>query len=248
MTVHKKIAAFTVALMLIIFFAPRVYANSAEPPEMVIWSVNAPADTELVITYSDGRSNTVKKSLRLWEKCYFLYWEDLAANTDNGRNTRVTVKSSEKSFELDLPDVTSGGSFSRVYTLDFNAEALTENVSPLRAPIYMLLRVLFTLVIECGFYYLMGYREKRSYTAFAAVNLLTQTFVNFVINGGTLDILYGYTLLVYIGMEALVFIFEMIALPIAVEEKERRWTVLWTFAANSISMVIGGIAMLFVPF
>lgn len=240
MSVQKKIAAFAAVFILIVFFAPKVYANSAEPPEMVIWSVNAPSDTELVFIYSDGRTYTVEKSLRLWEKCYFLYGDVYCS--------RVTVKSSEKSFELDLPDVSSGGSFSRIYTLDYNAETLTANISPLRAPIYMLLRVLFTLVIECGFYYLAGYRKRRSYIAFAAVNLVTQTFVNFVINGDTLDVFYSYTLLVYIGMEVLVFIAEMIALPIAVKEKKAGQTVLWTFAANTISMIIGGTALLFVPF
>lgn len=153
----------------------------------------------------------------------------------------------EKSFELDLPDA-SRGSFSRVWTLDFEAETLTANVSPMRAPIYMLLRVLFTLIIECGFYYLIGYREKRSYIAFIAVNLITQMFVNIAINGGSLDIFYSYTFLIYIGMELLVFLLEMAVLPLSVKEKKAGWTLLWTFVANNISMVIGGAALLFVPF
>lgn len=242
MTLRKKFTVFALVFLLIAFLAPiRTYANSAEPPYMVIWSVNAPADTELVITFRDGSTDTVEKHLRLWEKCYFFYEGEVYEDS-------VTVKSSKKSFELELPDAASGGSFSRVRTLDFEAETLTENVSPLRAPLYMLLRVMFTLILECGFYYLIGYREKRSYIAFITVNLITQTFVNLVINGGSLDIFYSYTLLIYIGMEALVFITEMTALPITVKEKKAGWTLLWTFAANNISMFIGGVALLFVPF
>ncbi|MDE7302375.1 MAG: hypothetical protein K2N60_03540 [Oscillospiraceae bacterium] len=248
----KKVLIFVVAfLMLAVLMPMRVYANSAEPPAMVILSVNAPSDTELIFTYSDGRTYAVEKNLRLWEKCYFLYYWDFVDNNNNDKVvycTKVTVKSSEKSFELDLPDVVSGGSFSCVWTLDFDSEALTENVSPLRAPLYMLLRIMFTLIIECGFYYLVGYREKNSYIMFITVNLITQMFVNLVINGGSLDIFYSYTPLIYIGMELLVFIFEMIVLPAKVDEKKAGWTLLWTFTANTVSMVIGGIALLFVPF
>lgn len=241
MTIQKKIAAFAMALVLIIFFAPRVYANSAGSPSMVIWSVNAPPDTELVFNYGDGSDRTVEKSLRLWEKVWFLYEPE-------GVPQILTVRSAKKSFNITLPEEKSSGSFERVYTLDFEAETLTPKVSPLRAPLYMLLRVMFTLILECGFYYLVGYRQKRSYIIFITVNLITQMFVNFVINGGSLDIFYSYTLLVYIGMELLVFIFEMIVLPLTVKEKKAGWTLLWTFTANNISMFIGGIALLFVPF
>lgn len=248
----KKLLTFVIVfLMLAVLMPVRVYANSAEPPTMVILSVNAPSDTELVFTYSDGKTRNAEKHLRLWEKCYFLYHWNFADHNDNGETvyyTKVTVKSSEKSFELDIPERTVGGSFSRVWTLDFDNETLTENVSPLRAPLYMLLRIMFTLIIECGFYYLVGYREKDSYIAFIAVNIITQMFVNFVINGGSLDIFYSLTPLIYIGMELLVFIFEMIVLPAKVEEKKAGWTLLWTFTANTVSMVIGGFALLFVPF
>ena len=203
----KRFLTFgAVFLLLAVLMPVRVYANSAEPPAMVILSVNAPSDTQLVFNYGDGSDRTVEKSLRLWEKCYFLYYWDFVDNNNNDEVvycTKVTVKSSEKSFELDLPDVISGGSFSCVWTLDFNAETLTENISPLRAPLYMLLRVMFTLIIECGFYYLIGYRKKDSYITFIAVNIITQMFVNFVINGGSLDIFGSYKSLIYIGMELL---------------------------------------------
>lgn len=242
MTVQKKTAALTAVFMLFVFFAPRVYANGAEPPSFVIYSVNAPSDTEIVYTYGGEDGKTVKKSLRLWEKVWFLYdrafFEEMT----------LTVRSSEKSFELALPEDPVGGSFKDVYTLDFAAETLTENVSPLRAPVYMLLRVIFTLVIECGFYLLVGYRQKRSFIAFAAVNLVTQMFVNFVINGGSLEIFTSYKTLVYFGMELAVFIFEMIVLTCAVKEKKKWQTCLLTAAANYTSMIIGGIALLFVPF
>lgn len=225
--------------MLAVLMPVRVYANSAEPPAMVIWSVNAPPDTQIVYSRGNDSDRTVKKSLRLWEKVWFL---------DHEVPQRLTVQSSKKSFDITLPEEKGNGSFKSVYTLDFEAETLTENISPLRAPLYMLFRVIFTLIIECGFYYLVGYREKRSYIMFITVNIITQMFVNFVINGGSLDIFGSYESLIYIGMELLVFIFEMIALPITVKEKKASWTLLWTFTANTVSMVIGGIALLFVPY
>lgn len=245
MTIQKKIAAFAMAFVVIIFFAPRVYANSAEPPSFVIYSLNAPKDAEIFILAEDGEHNAsmYDKRICLWETSFFIDYYGFD-KTDN----KLMVRSAEKSFEVEFPDKYVDDSFSSFYTLDFEAETLTENISPLRAPLYMLLRVMFTLIIECGFYFLVGYREKRSYIMFITVNLITQMFVNLVINGGSLDIFYSYTLLIYIGMELLVFIAEMIALPITVKEKKAGWTVLWTFAANNISMVIGGIALLFVPF
>lgn len=240
----KRFLTFGVVFLLLTVLMPvRVYANSAEPPAMVILSVNAPSDTELVFNYGNGSDRTVRKSLRLWEKVWFLYEGEYPAT-----ELTLTVRSSKKSFDITLPEENNDGSFKDIYTLDFEAETLTQNVSPLRAPLYMLLRIAFTLILECGFYYLVGYREKKSFIMFITVNLITQMFVNFVINGGSLDIFDDGTLLIYIGMELLVFIFEMIALPITVKEKKAGWTLLWTFTANNISMVIGGIALLFVPF
>lgn len=41
----KKFLVFAMAFLLLAVVMPvRVYANSAEPPSMVIWSVNAPSD------------------------------------------------------------------------------------------------------------------------------------------------------------------------------------------------------------
>lgn len=112
----------------------------------------------------------------------------------------------------------------------------------------MLLRVIFTLVIECGLYFIMGYREKRSYTAFVIVNLVTQMFVNFLINGGSIEIFSDFTMLVYLVMEGIVFLTEMIALPIAVKEKEQEFMCRTAFQVNLISMIIGGAALLVVPY
>lgn len=230
--------------MLIVFFAPSVYANSAEPPMFVIYSPNAPKDTEIFVLTDGGEKDAsmYDKRITLWETSFFI-------DFDSG-GQKFLVRSSEKSFELDIPSRHMNGSFSSFYTLDFKAETLTENISPLRAKVLVGARVLLTLLIECGFYFLVKYRAKRSYAAFITVNLITQTFLNVIVNsdGGSAGFYAGYIFLVYLFAEFFVFIFEMVVLPIAINEKKKLHTALLAFAANAVSMYIGGLALIFVPF
>lgn len=240
----KKFLVFAMAFLLLAVVMPvRVYANSAEPPMFVIYSPNAPKDTEIFVLTDEGEKDAsmYDKRMQLWETSFFI-------DFDSG-GQKFLVRSSEKSFELDIPPKHANGWFSRFYTLDFKAEALTENISPLRAPIMIGARVLLTLLIECGFYFLIKYRAKRSYAAFIAVNLITQTFVNVIVNwdGGSVSFYAGYNFMVYLFMEFFVFIFEMIVLPFAVKEKGK-WVVLHAFIANALSMVFGGIVLMFLPY
>ena len=246
MTIQKKIAAFAMALVLIIFFAPRVYANSAEPPSFVIYSPNAPEDAEIFILaeYGEHNASMYDKRICLWETSFFIDYYGF-----DKTDTKLIVRSAKKSFEAEFPDKYADGSFSSFYTLDFEAETLTENVSPLRGKLMILARVLLTLLIECGFYFLLKYRAVRSYIAFIAINLVTQSIVNVIItlNGGSISFYAGYDFMVYLFMEFFVFIFEMAVLPFAVKEKGK-WVVLHAFAANALSMVLGGFMLVFLPY
>ncbi|MDE6598602.1 MAG: hypothetical protein K2K34_00805 [Oscillospiraceae bacterium] len=243
----KKVLIFAmVFLMFAVLMPMRVYANSAEPPSFVIYSPNAPKDAEIFILAEDGEHNAsmYDKHIRLWETSFFIdyYGFDKA-------DTKLIVRSEEKSFEVEFPDKYADGSFSSFYTLDFEAETLKVNVSPSRGKIMIWARVLLTLLIECVFYFLLKYRAVRSYIAFIAINLVTQTLVNVIVtsNGGSISFYAGYDFMVYLFMEFFVFIFEMAILMIAVNEKGK-WVVLHAFAANALSMVLGGFMLVFLPY
>ena len=103
------------------------------------------------------------------------------------------------------------------------------------------LRVLVTLCVEFAVAWLMGYREKRHVKVILAVNLVTQLILNVLLTlwyifDGPLD-----ALLRLVIAEAVVLVIESIlyARRLPGEGQKKGRTVLYAFAANLASVVVG---------
>ncbi|HHX80130.1 MAG TPA: hypothetical protein GX692_03595 [Acholeplasmataceae bacterium] len=105
--------------------------------------------------------------------------------------------------------------------------------------ISLLLRLLATVLIEIGILYLFGYRNSRSYKLVLIVNIITQIFLNVLLNITSYyqSVLVG--VIIYILLEFLIVLGEAIIYGIFLKEKKKWLAVVYAIAANIASFGIG---------
>ncbi len=235
----KKIISLAVAFIALLFVMPiSAYANSAEPPRFTIVSSNVPDDAEIYVTGTDDCGKWAAfKSETAWET----YFQSYAESSDG--KYIVNVESAEKNLEF---TVVTDRSYSILYTLDFKNETMTEGERPYRTPLLIALRVALTLMIEGVVFFAFGYRKKKSWVIFAVLNIITQGFLNAVLSqsGPPID---GYWLIAYEFLEFFIFLTEMIAVPLIINERSKLKGVAYAFVANAASLIVGGIILFKLP-
>ncbi len=234
----KKIAAFLICFFLLSAVTVPAFANSAEPPGFIILCNDLPEDAQITLIIpnaqeDDGWEGSQRRVDKLWETQYRL-WIGPYSNALEG--AYIQVISSEKSFNCPLP----GGpdyAYNTVLTLDYAAQTLTLGQNPWRQVWLTAIRVVMTLLVEGLVLWVFEFREKRTWIVFLALNLLTQGWLNTVINTHAFG--NGYWMLILYGMEAVIFIAEAVLFALLAKEKRGAVRVYSTLAANFASLVLG---------
>ena len=230
----KRFLSMILLVAIVLLLSAEVFANAAEPPRIIMNVIGAPADMTIEVL---GRSHRVIWQQRLWETQYRWYF------SDSPQGAIFTVSSSEKTFTVTVPKEVHG--YNKLMTLDYQKETLVLGEPGWRQLLLVTLRVLLTLLIEGGVFWLFGYRKRGSWMAFILVNLVTQCALNIAIVN---DIRFsGYWMLGYILGEAAVFTAEAIILPRLAKEKSVGQGVICALAANMASLVLGGMLLSYLP-
>jgi hypothetical protein len=167
----------------------------------------------------------------------------IPSRSDKLENAVLVVESSEQSFQISLPTETFK-TYNNLLTLNIDAETLIIGQSPLRVPILIAMRVVLTLFIEGIVFYLFGYRKKRSWLIFFAINLITQGGLNAMITGPGIG---SYWMIGFIFVEIVILIVEMILFISLVKEHKKSRAAIYTIIANLASLVLGGILISYLP-
>jgi hypothetical protein len=221
------------------FFSTIAYANSAEPPALIIIMKNAPEDVSVSIISADSMQEG-KKSKSAWETYYAFYKRDI------GNNEEIILRVSGNGMSYDQivgKQYLTG--YNSIVTLDFLGKSIEAGKLLSRSVILVMLRVLFTLVIEGVFFLIFGFRDKRSWITFLIMNLLTQGILNVILNEASP--FASYLIFNLIFMEFFVFIAEIIGILVLIKEHGRFRRVSYTLVANLASLVLGGYLITALP-
>ena len=239
----KKVSAFVLVLLLVLALPVTASANSAEPPGMIIIVEGAPEDMTLTLEPGQEPKYEIRihESRQGWETYFRLYY-GMDFDTLNGAVIRV--ESSEKSFSCPVPaDV--GRRYNSLLTLNYETQTLTVGQRWWRQPILTAVRVTLTLLVEGLIFLAFGFRHKRSWIVFLIVNLLTQGWLNYIINSSAFS--NGYWVLGLYLAEFVIFVAEAIAFPMATKEKKKGRCVLYALAANAASLIVGLLLINYLP-
>lgn len=235
-----------IAYLLCFCFYSSAFANSAEPPGFTIIVLNAPEKLSLSLQLPNNNvidMRVVEGERKGWEKYYRLYYHHSSSQVKALKDAVLVVQSDEKSFQCTLPDETSGR-YNNILTLDVESGILTVGQAPLRVPALVAMRVVLTLLIEGAVFLFFGFRQKRSWLVFVAVNLITQAGLNAMLTGPDLN---NYWIFGYIFGEIVVLTVELIAFLNLVKEFRKPRVALYVIVANMASLILGGLLITYLP-
>lgn len=208
------------------------FANAAEPPALIILVKDPPEECSIVLVSGHTQTEAAVRKVA-WEGYYAFYSRDLQKDGDY----RFKISTGAESFECSLKAPLEG--YNNVYTLDVAERTFYSGKYPLRALLLILLRLLITLLIEGFVFLLFGFKEKRSWIVFLAVNIITQGALNIWLNvEGSL--MPSYLIVTLVIGEIFVFAVEAVAFFLLLEEHKGIRLFLYVFVSNLISLIAGG--------
>ncbi len=232
----KKTVYILLALLLLLSVTIPVFANSAEPPGIIILSNDLPENATLTLLSIDGlesefRRITYKKVG--WESQYRLW---LPFEFKGTEKMFLRIQAGETGLTVPLPDDTVNR-YKTVLTLDFSEGTLTLGQEAWRQPVLTTIRIVLTLLAEGLVFFAFGFRNKRTWILFLILNLLTQVWLNHIINGNAFA--SGYWMIVYYLAEIVIFVGEAVAIGLLVKEQKTWKRVICTLLANAVSLALG---------
>lgn len=137
--------------------------------------------------------------------------------------------------------------FSTYYEIDFSTGSAinVHDITIIRTYNYsseiinLIVRIILTLVIEIGLFFLMRLYTKRNFNVVLLTNLLTQIFLNIMVNirlfnSGSLS-----AIILLFSLEVLILIFEALVYQVFLKDKNRIIIVLYSIIANALSFGCG---------
>ncbi|MDF2544231.1 MAG: hypothetical protein K0S47_3949 [Herbinix sp.] len=237
--IDKLLLSVLVLSILLTFLPKTAYANSAEPPSVVILVNNPPEDLSIELETDKSMINANVRQVA-WEGYYSFYTRDI--KTSSKFTFKITTKGESFTCTIDKPIQR----YKNIYTLDLTSRELTSGTHPLRSVLLVSIRLLLTLVLEGLIFWLFGFRDKRSWFVFLIINLVTQGSLNIWL-GIEASLMSSYLIFALIIGEFFVFVAEMIAFPIFIDEFGKTHTVVYAFVGNLISLIAGGYIISLLP-
>jgi hypothetical protein len=217
-------------------------ANAAEPPLIIIVVPKSGLDIKAELI-SEDLTITGIVSEKISESYIQFYNVHTIDETPLKDNVVFYIRTNIGDFVIEQE--ISGRQYNQLYTLDLNRGVLIEGKSLVRDVSLVTFRVTLTLLIEGLIFYLFGYRSKRTWLVFFAVNLVTQGTLNILINS-TLPT-SAYILLSFYVLEVFVLFFEWIVMVPLIKEGKKLKLISVIFLANVLSMLVGGYILLRFP-
>lgn len=225
-------------VLLLLISITECFANSAEPPSIIIITSDSPED--LIVSFIVENEVFVAEKHHKLNEYYFTSYD---IDISNFKSYIVKFESRGGVFTYDL-----NGRFNRysnIFTLDYSAKTIYEGKSIIRSAVLIALRIFLTLMIEGIIFFLFKYRDKYSWFVFLTINLITQGALNIWIN--TASPFENYIIVYLIYAELFILIFEMIGFAVFIKEKKKETTIIYVLIANIASLVIGGIIIPMLP-
>jgi len=137
--------------------------------------------------------------------------------------------------------------YSTYYEIDFSSGTIVskDNIKVTNTYDYfkeisnLVIRVILTLAIEIGIFYLFRLYTKRNFYVVLIVNLLTQIFLNVTVNvtlytSGSLS-----AMLLLFSLEFIILLIELIAYQMLLKDKKRWVIIIYSLVANILSFGCG---------
>lgn len=234
----RSVLGMLLILPVLCSFLMLSFANSVEPPSVVIIVPQAPEDLQIALKSGDTLARS-RKIHRILETYYTFYTYELNATEP------YVLDISTGGARFEMPVSYPFKTYNNIKTLNLDTRTLTEGKLPMRDAILITLRVGTTLILEAAVFLLMGFRHKRTWLIFLGINLVTQGGLNIWLSG--FAPLQSYAVFILIFGEFFVFLSEGAAFTLLVREKRRLRVLGTVLLANLVSLIAGGYLITLLP-
>lgn len=222
------------------------YGNSAEPPGLIILVSFPPDDLKMSLLIESGTLSepiVLKKEKRSWEAAYRFFYHMTPMENRPLSKGKLVVETEGQRFEFSMPSGINR-SYNQFLTLDLKKGTLSMGTPPYRAPILVGIRLSLTLIIEGAVFYLLGLREKKSWMLFLMVNLVTQGWLNTLIEGPNMGYMWFFG---FIFAEGLILVVEWAIYLAWLKEFTKKRASIAVWLANMASLLLGGCLLTVLP-
>lgn len=251
-----RFAAFILAA-LIILSVPAAAASQYHAPVLTLVSSFAPGDLKLTVTIYKVDKNVervipvvLESERKGWESHFFLRREAVYGisawfgNAYDLKDATLTIEHGGESRTYDIPEKLLSERNSEDYiSLNWRTGEM-KALSPLRAPLVMLMWAAVAIAVEAVVFLCFGYHSKKSWLVLIIVNLVTQSAHHAIISGINVDV---NRIKVYIILIPVLFLVEMLAFVMLIDERSRDKTITFAVVANLASQVALGLLMAVLP-
>lgn len=235
---NKILSTVFLAILISVVSIQIGFANSAEPPSILIIVPGAPKDMVISIETEDSFSRAAKVD-KLTETYYTFYSRDI--RTISSYNFKISTGDTSYEITLDEPI----RSYNNIYTLDLKNETLKPGKLLSRSIALVSIRIILTLLIESYIFRLFHFKQKSSWIAFFIINLVTQGALNIWING--FPPITSYLIIILLFAEIIILITEIFLFAIFVKEHSMGRRILYVVVANILSLIAGGFIITLLP-
>jgi len=158
-------------------------------------------------------------------------------------NYIFTINTGDINYKIVLEEPVK--SYNNIYTLNLGPKTLTPEKSLYRSILLVSARVILTLLIEGALFWKFGFRNKESWIAFLAINLITQGALNVWIND--FSPFTSYIIFSLIFAEIIILAVEIFAFARFVKELSQGERIGFVFIANFLSLLLGGYIITVLP-
>jgi len=180
-----------------------------------------------------------RKTNKLIETHYTFYYSEIQMAS----NYIFTINTGDINYEIVLEEPVK--SYNNIYTLNLGPKTLTPGKSLYRSILLVSARVILTLLIEGALFWKFGFRNKESWIAFLAINLITQGALNVWIND--FSPFTSYIIFSLIFAEIIILAVEIFAFARFVKELSQGERIGFVFIANFLSLLLGGYIITVLP-
>ena len=235
----RRFSALVMLALLCLGLSSPVQANAAALPHLTILVLHPPQDLQLSLAYTHAGKSVIvplTRTLRGCEARYDFYYP-YDADEHFLQDAQLQIDSAEGSTRLPFDLKPVQGFYWGLVTLNLEDQSFSYGAPPWRAPLFIASRLFLTLLLEGALFYAFGYRQRRSWLIFLALNLFTQGFLNIYLSLATPS---GYLMLAFLCLEGLIFFIEAIVLMTALKEQSKARAIAFALSANAFSLILGG--------
>lgn len=254
---RKKRFALLLLSAALILTVPALAAGVYHAPVLTVVAPLAPRDMKATVVLKKNDrlgERTIPVELqserRAWEGQYRLYREAVYGvttwygNAYDFKDAELILESGGETKTLPIPAelLSERGSEDHIM-LNWHSGRMSA-VPAARAPLLLLMWAAIAMAAEGVVFWLYGYRSRRSWIVFFIINLVTQTAHHMLVSGLNVGV---NRIKVYILFVPLLFLAEMLAFVMFVDERPRDRTISFAVVGNIASQAVLALLMGVLP-